>query len=99
MNTSIKGQVTVQFRIGSISSIGTTNIYTLIGEVQFYIINANIPFLLCLADMDKLQVYYNNIQDILVTHTREVPIVRHFKYCCSISVTCLYLLGKAGKVY
>ena len=30
--------------------------------------------------MDKLQVYYNNIQDILVTYTKEVPIVRYFGY-------------------
>jgi hypothetical protein len=33
LDTFIKGQVTVQFRIRSISSIGTINIYTLIGEV------------------------------------------------------------------
>jgi hypothetical protein len=80
LDTSIKGQVIVQFEIGSISSIGTANIYTLISEVQFHIINANIPFLLCLVDIDKLQVYYNNIWDVLVTHTREVPIVKYFKY-------------------
>ena len=80
MDTSIKGQVIVQFRIRSISFIDTANIYTLIGEVQFYIINANIPFLLCLVDIDKLQMYYNNIRDVLVTYTKEVPIVKYFGY-------------------
>src|SRR5271167_2038900 len=60
------------------SSIGTTNVHTSIGEVQFHIVNASTPFLLCLADMDKLQVYYNNIQDVLVTRTGEVPVVRRF---------------------
>jgi hypothetical protein len=78
LDTSTKGQVTVQFGIGSTSSIGTANVHTPIGEVQFHIVDANTPFLLCLADMDKLQVYYNNIRDVLVTRTREVPVVRRF---------------------
>src|SRR5271170_5765081 len=78
LDTSTKGQVTVQFGIGSTSSIGTANVDTPIGEVQFHIVDANTPFLLCLADMDKLQVYYNNIKDVLVTRTREVPVVRRF---------------------
>jgi hypothetical protein len=54
LDTSTKGQVIVQFRIRSTSSIGTTSIHTLIGEVQFHIVDANTPFLLYLADMDKL---------------------------------------------
>ena len=78
LDTSTKGQVIVQFGIRSTSSIGTTNVHTPIGEVQFHIVDANTPFLLCLADMDKLQVYYNNVRDVLVTRTREVPIVRRF---------------------
>ena len=78
LDTSTKGQVIVQFGIGSTSLIGIANVHTLIGEVQFYIIDANTLFLLCLADMDKLQVYYNNIRDVLVTRTREVPVVRRF---------------------
>ena len=78
LDTSTKGQVTVQFGIGSTSSIGTANVHTPIGEVQFHIVDASTPFLLCLADMDKLQVYYNNIQDVLVTRTGEVPVVRRF---------------------
>ena len=85
LDTSTKGQVTVRFGIGSTSSIGTANVHTPIGEVQFHIVNANTPFLLCLADMDKLQVYYNNIQDVLVS-TREVPVVRRFghAFLCAI---------------
>jgi hypothetical protein len=80
LDTSTKGQVTVQFGIGSTSSIGTANVHTPIGEVQFHIVDANTPFLLCLADMDKLQVYYNNIQDVLVTRTGEVLVVRRFRH-------------------
>ena len=39
---------------------------TLIGLVDFYIVKVDTPFLLCLADMDRLQVYYNNIIDTLI---------------------------------
>ena len=39
---------------------------TLISLINFYIIKADTPFLLCLIDIDKLQVYYNNITDALI---------------------------------
>ena len=42
---------------------------TLINLVNFYIIKADTPFLLCLIDIDRLQVYYNNITDILIGPT------------------------------
>ena len=29
-------------------------------------VKADTPFLLCLADMDRLQVYYNNVTDTLI---------------------------------
>ena len=54
------------------------HIDSLIGKMQFYIIQANILFLLCLADIDELQVYYNNLKNILITRTKEVPVVRWF---------------------
>ena len=54
LDTSTKGQIIVQFGIRSTSSIGTTNVHTLIDEVQFHIVDANTPFLLYLVDMDKL---------------------------------------------
>ena len=54
LDTSTKGQVIVQFGIRSTSSIGTINVYTPIGEVQFHIVDTNTPFILCLVDIDKL---------------------------------------------
>jgi len=54
LNKSIRGIVSVQFRIGSTSSISSIKIATLIGTVEFYIIKVNTPFLLYLADMDNL---------------------------------------------
>jgi hypothetical protein len=78
LDTSTKGQVNIQFGIGNASSIGTAHVQTPIGKIQFHVVQADTPFLLCLADMDELQVYYNNLRNVLVTRTKEVPVARQF---------------------
>jgi hypothetical protein len=78
LDETTKGRVTVQFGIGSTSSIGSTKVITPIGEVEFHVMLAKTPFLLSLADMDKLGVYFNNLTDRIVTPTGEVPVVRRF---------------------
>ena len=50
----MRGIVSVQFRIGFISSISFIKVATPIGIVEFYIIKVNTPFLLCLVDIDNL---------------------------------------------
>ena len=54
LNKSIKGTVSVQFGIGSISFISSIKVATLIGTVEFYVVKVDTPFLLCLADIDNL---------------------------------------------
>jgi hypothetical protein len=66
INTMQTGAVNVQFGIGSTASIGSVKVKTPIGPVDFHIVKADTPFLLCLADMDRLQVYYNNVTDTLI---------------------------------
>src|SRR6266567_9039728 len=54
LNKSTKGTVSVQFRIGSISSISSIKVAIPIGIVEFHVIKVDTPFLLYLADMDNL---------------------------------------------
>ena len=54
LNKFTRGTVSVQFKIGSISSIGSIKVAIPIGIVEFYIIKVNTPFLLYLADIDNL---------------------------------------------
>jgi hypothetical protein len=76
LDKTTKGQVNVQFGIGSMSSIGSAIVRTPIGQVQFHIMPAKTPFLLSLADMDKLGVYFNNLTNYLVTSNRRfIPVV------------------------
>jgi hypothetical protein len=60
------GAVNVQFGIGSAVSIGSVIVKTLIGLVDFHVIKADTPFLLCLMDINRLQVYYNNVTNTLI---------------------------------
>ncbi|OCK96794.1 uncharacterized protein K441DRAFT_551380, partial [Cenococcum geophilum 1.58] len=59
-------------------SIGTIDVNSPVGKVQFYIVKVNTPFLLCLADIDKLYIKYDNLKDVIITRTKKVPVVRRF---------------------
>ena len=75
----------MQFRVGAASSLSTVYVCTPVGGVEFHVVEANTPFLLSLADMDRLRVYYDNIRDVLVTSTKEVPVVRRFGHAFLLS--------------
>ena len=66
INTMYIRAVNVQFSISLTALIKLIAIKTLISLVNFYIVKVDTPFLLCLVDMDRLQIYYNNIIDILI---------------------------------
>jgi hypothetical protein len=55
--------INVQFEIESISSIESLTIDTSFGLVKFHVIKTDTSFLLSLADMDRLKVYFNNIEN------------------------------------
>jgi hypothetical protein len=48
------GAINVQFGIGLTALIGLVKVKTLISLVNFHIVKADTPFLLCLADIDRL---------------------------------------------
>ena len=60
------GAINVQFGISSTILIRLVAVKTLISLVNFHIVKADTPFLLYLADIDRLQVYYNNITDTVI---------------------------------
>ena len=74
------GAVHVQFGIGSISSECSIIIDTPIGRIEFHIVKADTPFLLSLADMDRLKVYLNNVKNVLVMEDQVIPVIRRFDH-------------------
>jgi len=67
INTMQTRAVNIQFGISLTVLIGLVAVKTLIGLVNFHVVKADTPFLLCLTDIDRLQVYYNNITDTLIS--------------------------------
>jgi hypothetical protein len=74
--------VNVQFEIESASSIESLTIDISFGIVKFHVIKTDIPFLLSLADMNRLKVYFNNVENILnmIIQNRKLSIIRRFDH-------------------
>ncbi|KAF1935036.1 hypothetical protein EJ02DRAFT_362386, partial [Clathrospora elynae] len=76
MDTSTAGKASIKFGKGSVTaSIGTAQVPTEIGKIDFEVLDAPTPFLLCLADMDRLKVYFNNTTDELVQGDARTPVI------------------------
>ena len=75
IDTSRAGMARIYFGIGSASSIGSVTIKTPIGKIEFHVLEADTPFLLCIDDMDVLGVYYNNVDNMLVTPEGTFPVI------------------------
>ena len=61
LDKNIAGSANFIFGIRSAISIISVNLDISLGSITFHIVSVNIPFLLCLADMDKLGEFFNNI--------------------------------------
>jgi hypothetical protein len=80
--------VNVQFDIESASSIESLIIDTSFGIVKFHVIKTDTPFLLSLADMNRLKVYFNNVTNSLIQmiktpneilrKKKSFPVIRRF---------------------
>jgi hypothetical protein len=81
INTGQEGVVKAMFGIGLTTSVGSIIISTLISQCEFYIVNANTPFLLSLTEMDAKKITLDNVQNKLTSKDRaSVPIVRRFSH-------------------
>jgi hypothetical protein len=67
INTGQERAVKATFGIGSTTLISSITILTPIGQCEFYIVNANTPFLLSLAKMDAKKITLNNVQNKLTS--------------------------------
>ncbi len=70
--------INVQFEIESILSIESLTIDTSFELVKFHVIKADTLFLLNLADMNRLKVYFNNVENLLVDKIKISSIIRRF---------------------
>jgi hypothetical protein len=82
LNLSRTETVNVQFDIESASSIESLIIDISFEIVKFHVIKTDISFLLSLADMNRLKVYFNNVENILIMiiQNRKLSIIRRFDH-------------------
>ena len=66
LDRSTVGQHNICFRKGNAISLGTTNVPTPFGEITFHIVPTNTPFLLCINNIDKIKIQFNNLKNVLV---------------------------------
>ena len=59
-------EASIQFRIGGITLIRTTDVQTPIRMITFYIVFTDVLFLLCLDDIDRLKVRFDNLENVLI---------------------------------
>ena len=66
LNQSTAGSANFVFDIESTGSIRSIKISTSIEPITFHIISVNIPFLLCLANLDKSKAFFNNVTNKII---------------------------------
>jgi hypothetical protein len=74
--------VNVQFEIELISSVKSLIINTSFELMKFHIVKTNTLFLLNLAHMNRLKVYFNNVENILfmIIKNTSLLIIRRFNH-------------------
>jgi hypothetical protein len=63
--------ISFKFDIDEISFIDTINLNTSIDVITFHIVFVHTSFLLCLADMNRLRLYFNHLINMLLRNNRK----------------------------
>ena len=78
LNKANAEAINLWFIIEFTFSIGSLLLDKLIGMVKFHVVDADIAFLLYFKDMDKLNVFFSNLKNVLITSTKLILVVCHF---------------------
>ncbi len=67
-------QFVFKFEIEDIKSIDSIKLEISLETVIFHIVDANISFLLSLADLDRLRIYFNNLSNELIQNRSQIDL-------------------------
>lgn len=77
LQTAEAGTASIRFGRGDpVVSLGSTLVPTPFGDIAFHVVPADTPFLLCLADMDRLGIQFDNIRNVVARGKLAIPVVR-----------------------
>ncbi|WYZ42470.1 hypothetical protein EsH8_VI_000169 [Colletotrichum jinshuiense] len=75
LDTSTAGNANIRFGSGDpLVSLGTTTVPTPFGLITFHVVPTNTPFLLCLQDLDRLGIRFDNLTNVLQQGNTTVPV-------------------------
>ena len=77
-DTSTVGSANFIFDMNSTGSIESINLNTSIGLIIFHIVQINIFFSLCFVDLDRVNVYFNNVNNRIIQMNRFYPVIRRY---------------------
>ena len=81
MNITFVESIIVHFGIETAASMKKLTINSFIDRIDFYVMQTDISFLLCLQNMNKLSVYLNNFKNQIVLRDEfTVSIVRFYEH-------------------
>ncbi len=66
----------IQFDIDSISIMSTIELNISLKQLIFHIVSVNTSFLICLVDLNRLRVYFNNLTNELVQKRSSIIILQ-----------------------
>jgi hypothetical protein len=76
IDISTAGKASIKFGKGSVTaSVSTAQVSTEIRKINFKVLKAPTLFLLCLVDIDRLNVYFNNTTDELVQGEQRILVI------------------------
>jgi hypothetical protein len=81
LDSSTSGTIEMKFGPGDpLRSVGHIDLMTPIGNVRFHVLEAATPFLLSLSDLDRLNVYFDNLRNVLIGPKPKMttPVIRKF---------------------
>lgn len=56
----------IQFgKRGAVQSLGTLQLETIFGKVTFFVLPTHTPFLMCISDMGRLDIYFDNTTNLI----------------------------------
>jgi hypothetical protein len=80
LNRAKTEAVNVQFEIESIFSLKSIIIDISMTLVKFHVIKADTFFLLNLANMNRLKIYFNNVENLLIDKIKILSIIKSFDH-------------------
>lgn len=78
LDKNYAGSADFVFGIEKTSSIDVINLDTPVEKIIFHIVDVNTSFLLCLADLNKLDAFFNNLTNRIIQTNRSHPMIRRY---------------------